>query len=217
MTCEEARLSLGAYALGSLDDEDDAQVRAHVEDCPDCRAELRDLEGLPALLADLTIEEASGQVQPSPALYESLRARVEAEQQSRRPNRQQMVLAAAAGVAVVALGVGVLAWRDSGTDGTTASPNPTFSSSQGSVHMAVQLATRPTGTGLTVRVGGLPANEHCTLIAIDQNGEREVAGSWVATYEGEATVTGWTSISIPDLSQVLVVDEQGNTLVGTPV
>jgi hypothetical protein len=83
--------------------------------------------------------------------------------------------------------------------------------------MAVQLETRPSGTGVTVRVGGLPANEHCTLVAIDHNGDREVAGSWVATYEGEATVTGWTSIAIPDLAQVLVVDEQGNTLVGTTV
>jgi predicted anti-sigma-YlaC factor YlaD len=216
VTCDEARLSLGAYALGSLDEDEDAHVRAHVEDCADCRDEIHDLEGLPALLADLTIEEASGQVQPSPALYESLRARVEAEREPRRPARRHLVLAAAAGVAVLTLAGGAFAWQEMRGE-TPSSSGSTFSSSQGSAHLTVELNTRTTGTGLTVRVGGLPANEHCTLIAVGPDGKREVAGSWVATYEGEATVNGWTAFTIPQLTQVLVVDEQGHTLVGTSV
>ena len=33
MTCNEARISLGAYTLGSLDTREDAEVRSHLESC----------------------------------------------------------------------------------------------------------------------------------------------------------------------------------------
>jgi Putative zinc-finger len=212
VTCDEARLSLGAFALGSLDADEDAEMRAHVEDCPVCREEMREFEALPALLADLTIEEASGRVQPSPALYESLRARAAAEDAAAHAGRRRLVLAAAAGVAVVALGGATFAWQQ-----VDHGPKTYSSSSTGPAHLAVQLKAGPSGTGMTVKVRGLPANEHCTLIAVGRGGTREVAGSWVATYDGEATVTGWTALSIPQLTQVLVVDETGKQLLGVNV
>jgi hypothetical protein len=58
MDCSEARLSLGVYVLGALDPDERAQVDAHLADCAECRAELADLEGLPALLAQVSTEEA---------------------------------------------------------------------------------------------------------------------------------------------------------------
>ena len=44
------RLSLGAYALGDLPAEERAALAAHLEGCAECRAELRSLEGVAALL-----------------------------------------------------------------------------------------------------------------------------------------------------------------------
>jgi hypothetical protein len=58
MDCSEARLSLGVYVLGAIDPEERAQVDAHLAGCPECRAELAELEGLPALLAQVSTEEA---------------------------------------------------------------------------------------------------------------------------------------------------------------
>ena len=40
------RLSLGAYALGDLPADERAALAAHIEGCPECRAELRELEGV---------------------------------------------------------------------------------------------------------------------------------------------------------------------------
>ena len=53
MTTDEHRdwrLSLGAYALGDLPPDERAAMSAHIEGCPECRAELRELEGVAALL-----------------------------------------------------------------------------------------------------------------------------------------------------------------------
>ena len=44
------RLLLGAYALGDLSADERASVAAHIEGCPECRAELHELEGVAALL-----------------------------------------------------------------------------------------------------------------------------------------------------------------------
>lgn len=208
MTCNEARLSLGAYTLGSLDTREDAEVRAHLETCPQCQKEARDLQGLPGLLADLTIEEASGPPQPSPALYESLRARAIQQDHSRR---RRLVLAVAAGAAVLALAGGAVAIEQ------VATAPKTYTATQGDIWLNVALHSQDTGTALTVKVRGLPAHTHCQLIAVGVDGQREDAGWWIADYEGEATVTGTTALSRPDLSQILVVDSDGNTLVSTPV
>ena len=42
---------LGAYVLGALAPEQAAAVRAHLDGCPLCRAEMRDLAWIPALLS----------------------------------------------------------------------------------------------------------------------------------------------------------------------
>ena len=42
-SCREWRESLGAYALGQLPDEERAGLEAHLEGCPECRAELDSL------------------------------------------------------------------------------------------------------------------------------------------------------------------------------
>jgi anti-sigma factor ChrR (cupin superfamily) len=208
MTCQEARISLGAYTLGSLDTREEAEVRAHLEACPDCQREARELQALPELLADLTIEEASGPPQPSSALYESLRARAIEEHHSRR---RPVLLAIAAGVAVVALAGGGLAIEQ------VATAPKTYTAIQNDIRLQVQLKSQDSGTALTVKVRGLPAHTHCQLIAVGADGQREAAGWWIADYEGEATVTGTTALSRPDLTEILVVDSDGNTLVSTPV
>jgi hypothetical protein len=50
MTCQ-TMMSLGVYVLGAADAEESRQVRAHLPDCPACRAELALLRPLPGLLA----------------------------------------------------------------------------------------------------------------------------------------------------------------------
>ena len=89
MTCEQARHHLGGYVLGGLSPAGQANTRAHLQRCGDCRNDLAELEGLPRLL-DLVVQEPA---QPPP----SLRDRVVAAGPHPRSKRWLAVAAAALG------------------------------------------------------------------------------------------------------------------------
>ncbi|MEU2420098.1 zf-HC2 domain-containing protein [Streptomyces sp. NPDC007851] len=60
------RLALGGYVLGTLPPAEMEQMRVHLADCEECRAEHVRLAGLPALLATVTEAEAAGRTVPAP-------------------------------------------------------------------------------------------------------------------------------------------------------
>jgi Putative zinc-finger len=111
MRCDEVRLHLAEHVLGSLPDELDANVRAHLRGCMTCRQERAALdEGVS------TLARAAHQVDPP----ESLKARVlgvleEERSESPAPRRnawpvRRIAIAAAAAI-VVAASVGTAAWQ----------------------------------------------------------------------------------------------------------
>jgi hypothetical protein len=54
-------------------------------------------------------------------------------------------------------------------------------------------------------------------VAVGRDGTREVAATWVADYEGQATVTGTTSLTRADLARLDVTTPDGSTLVAVAV
>ena len=44
-----------------------------------------------------------------------------------------------------------------------------------------------------------------------------MASSWVATYDGEASVTGMTALELADISRLDVTTPEGEILVSLPV
>jgi hypothetical protein len=56
--CQEARIALGVYVLGAIDPGERTEVDAHLDTCPQCRAELAEFMELPGLLALVPAEEA---------------------------------------------------------------------------------------------------------------------------------------------------------------
>ena len=57
MTCAAATISLGAYALGALDDRERDAVDAHVAACPECLRELESLIAVASHLARVPVDE----------------------------------------------------------------------------------------------------------------------------------------------------------------
>lgn len=220
MTCEDATIALGAYVLGTLDEAERAAVDAHLRTCPECRAELAELAGLPALLDRLSLQDL-GEAVPVAAAPEDLFAKVAArareEHESATPDavvvplrrrRRVQLVSAAAALALIAGGT-TTAVLVSGSSPQT----QVVQAAQGPVHMRVALTSQKAGTAMRVTVSGLPRDEHCRLVAVGEDGSRDLVGEWWATYAGDAQVTGSTTIDAADLASLVLYGTHGQKLV----
>jgi hypothetical protein len=88
---------------------------------------------------------------------------------------------------------------------------------QTAVSARVTLARAASGTQLTLVLGGVGPGEWCELVARDDTGKHEVAASWVATYKGQASVTGTTSFPLRSITLLEIVRGDGVVLVTLPV
>jgi hypothetical protein len=187
--CREIRQALGVYVLGAIDPAERAQVDEHLAACPECREELASLAGLPAMLRKVPIVEAerlAAQEQdlelagvPSTEMLTSLIARTT---NVRRIHRWRSVAAAAA-VAIVALGGGVavanaLQPPQSGQHGTVAWQQASGSGPVTGAHLTVKYRNEPWGTRMLVNVTGLQPGSVCQLRVMDATGGTSVVGSW---------------------------------------
>jgi hypothetical protein len=224
--CREVELSLGVLLVGALDPAERPAVEDHLADCPRCTALLAELAPLPGLLhrvdplgdeAAMPGSDASPPVVTlgPPALRDRL---VEAarEERARQHRRWAVGLSAAAAIVAVLLVVGVVAGIGTGDrDRTTTVASATDPRSD--VRADVRLVPADTGTEVGLRLVGVAPEEHCRLVAVDDHGRRDVAATWVATYHGEATVTGHTAFQADKIRQFLVITSAGQTLVHVPV
>jgi anti-sigma-K factor RskA len=224
VTCQTTP-SIGAYVVGALEPEERGRVEEHLRGCAQCSTALGVLEGLPAVLSKLTLadlEDVAVEAAASEQLYERVAARLREEAAAVVPlrrrteqvwGRHRKALLAAAAAVVLAAGVGVSA-------ATLSSSSPGSQvrvGTQGPVTMRVSLASQTTGTALRVTVSGLHGDEHCRLIAIADDGTRDVVGQWDATYDGEAQETGSTSIAAAHLTRLVLLGNNGRELVTVPL
>jgi Putative zinc-finger len=125
----------GAYVLGALSPEDRVAFERHLPGCDDCARAVRELAGLPGLLARLPVEIVDPDEPPQPVpdtLLPALVRRIRRTQRRRTWITGGMVAAAAA-VAIGAVGVATLGGDDDAPPGaqgppsaapTTAAPEP---------------------------------------------------------------------------------------------
>jgi predicted anti-sigma-YlaC factor YlaD len=226
VTCDDTMLSLGVYLLGALDADERALVEAHLDECATCRAELDELAALPSLLEQLSLADFDAEKPvASEDLFHRVATRVRAEHAGhevadRRRYRRLVAVAAVVVIAGSTVG-GLVIARQGGHSGSggpvVSAADVSRTGSHGSVRMRVELAAQTSGTSLQVDVAGLPEDEHCRLIAVARNGERDVAGRWNATYQGDAQQTGSTMIPLSQLSQLVLLGTGGRTLVTVAV
>jgi anti-sigma-K factor RskA len=212
VSCALAEESLGALVLGALDPVERDQVEAHVRACPPCAGVLAELAPLPGLLhrVDLGAQDAP----PPPEVLERAIAEARASGvvgMRRRPGWRSVALVVAAAAAAVVLVLSLtLSGRPAGVTLTATSPVT-------DVAARVVLTPTESGTELALSLDGVTAGQHCQLVAVAKDGSREVAATWVANYEGEALVTGTTSVTREDLAGLEVTTPEGALLVKVPV
>lgn len=194
--------TVGAYALGILDDAEATAFEAHLATCEWCAQQLDELAGMEPMLAALADLPGSG----SPAIGESLSAKPSprlvnklvdevAERRAQKRRRSFYMVAAAAALIVGGPFAAVAAsGGDSGGGGNgpnrTVAANPAkdlFNSietkvsgtdSSTGVTATVALSQKLWGTETAVEVKGVKGPLKCSMIFVSKGGERETAASW---------------------------------------
>jgi hypothetical protein len=209
--CPRAEESLGALVLGALDPAERDKVEEHVRGCASCSAILGELAPLPGLLHRIDLPTAEGP--PPQDLLERAIAQARAEESPLHPRRRwrtaSAFVVAAVAAAILVVGMLVSTHPQSVTVSATSPVND--------VSATVVVTPTDSGTELALTLEGVAAGEHCQLVVVGRDGRREVASTWIANYEGEAVVTGNTSVTRADLRRLDITTTDGENLVSIVV
>jgi anti-sigma factor RsiW len=201
--CREWRGLLAAAALERIEAADEVALRAHLDGCPACRAELRELtrvaDALP--LADLTrVAEDAGQ--PPADLAGRVVGQVASVRRKRQRRRVQRALAVAA-VVVVGVGFGaVIASRSDQSAPTTTVTFPATTEATGHADLAAQ----DEGTQVRLVASGLDEGDWYWLWLTGDDGDRIGAGTFKGTDE-DVDVTLMSALALEDARRIWVTDK----------
>ena len=217
---------VGAYALGLLEPRDRQAFEEHLAGCPACAAELAELSGMKSLLSDLGPVEAPADEPTEANVTDLVRRRAESQ---RRHTRRQVLLGAAAGVALLAGGAAVgvaVAGQPASQVSQNAGRTVSAVDQQTGVHGTATLVAKPFGTQVTVDLAQIQGPLECQFIAVSRTGARFQIGTWFLpphvkfgsrSHPEHLLLKGWTTIKPGDLSRIDVVAEGQGTQVSIPV
>ncbi len=241
MTCQFAHLD-GAYVLGSLAPTERRDFEAHLPGCAECSRGVRELAGLPGLLAQVDVADLEARTPDAPlpsTLLPALVREVQGQQ------RRRSLLTAAIAAAVAALFVGALAVGGvfDRSSPTTSAATPTATRSAGPVGQAMEPVSGNTGpakvaVALTGVAWGTKVDLTCSypqasgddgkwsgpgassayaLVVHTREGREEQVATWKALPGKTMRLTGATATGRTDITTVEVRTAEGKVLFTLPV
>lgn len=231
---QQLRELLGAHVLGHLVDPEAAAVRAHLDGCAGCRAEVADLEPLVARLDAVDPTHLDERPSPSSDLGARIRSGVAAERAERevrsrqdelaaarhRSRRRTTLLTAAAAVVVVALASGVALGRASAPQPP---PVPLEAISlevgdPGGIELeSAGLIAHTWGTELRFVGAGFEEGAVYRAAFRDSEGRLTPAGEFLGTGPDEMTCHLQSALLRTDVAAVVVTDAEGETVLSSEV
>lgn len=216
----DARLALGAYLLGALDPDEARAVEAHVATCPDCQAEIEELETLPALLDGVPSARAEALAEAPALLNEgptppALLARVRARRRALRLRWTGALAGAAAASLALGAALGpVVVGAPTATPSPSTSPAASYSlTSSDGAQVDLALVRKGWGTELDLVCRGMPSAGVFSVWVVGDDGAPERAASWSSTgYAGRAVLTGATSYQLASIRSIQIRDDTQRTL-----
>lgn len=180
--CREWRTSLGAYALGQLSDEERTGLEAHLQGCPECRAEADSLRGVAQLMP---LADPARIMEPAPRPPMRLRERIEtvigAERTTEHKARQRRRFGFAFGGITAAAAAAVLAIFVLGGGrggGEPPEQHIAFHDVPKGVEIAATLQPHAFGTEIQMYVSGVRSGTLCRVFLRGEDGRRYPAGSF---------------------------------------
>jgi hypothetical protein len=177
--CREWRQSLGAYALGHLTPGERAGLEAHLDGCPECRAEMQALKGVALLLPHADPERFdSAPPQPSADLGKRIFASLGAEREQ-KVRRRRWRFGFAFGGAAVAVAAAVLALVILPVGGESQPQQEVrFGALPKGIEIGARLEPHAFGTEIHMYVSGVRSGTLCRVFLRAADGTRYPAGSF---------------------------------------
>ena len=176
--CRDWRGALGAAALGGIDPAEAIALQAHLDGCPACRAELRDLTAVARALAAVPIERVtSAPAEPPGALGDRVFERVARERVVRRGRHTRRVLVGAGAFASAAAAVVALVLLLVSVGGPASGTKVVLTSHMGASASAT-LHAKSVGTEVDVKFAGLRPGHYYWLWLTGADGDRIAAGTF---------------------------------------
>jgi len=204
-----------AYVLGALSPEDRQRFEQHLRGCERCAASVRELAGLPGLLAQSGPPQVSAVVDagpPPPDLLTSVLKRV------RRGRRiRNTVTSLSAAVAVTAcVALGVVAALPAASAPPPAGPQPLALTALGEfpVRADARLGVHEWGTEVDMScsyTGGRSGGEY-VLVAIGRDGKETELATWKALPDNTARIVVGTALKTPQMAALEVRGGSGRAL-----
>ncbi|WP_216216381.1 anti-sigma factor family protein [Amycolatopsis aidingensis] len=197
-----------AYLLGALSPEDRFAFEQHLRGCADCARSVRELAGMPGLLAQARTEPVPAE--PPPAhLLPALTGRV------RRARRRRLAGTVAAAVAGAAAAAAVLAALL--LPAPAAEPAGVAMTPVARYAVPVEATARLTGLewgsrvemSCTYRAGD---GGDYTLVAVRRDGSRTELASWHAVAEDTVRISVGTKLREPDIAALEIRTPEGKPL-----
>lgn len=175
------RTSLGGYVLGQLPESERVAVRAHLDGCAVCRAEVAEIDPVVGPLRGADPARLDTTPTPSPWLGERIVARARAEGAPAARSRRGLLVGAAASVVAAIAGAGI---------GFTAGSGPAvprepvqLQALDDRVDAAATVVPHNWGVEITLVADGFEPGAVYRVVVLDDAGRRVGAGEFVGTGE----------------------------------
>jgi hypothetical protein len=203
--CRDWRGALGAAALGRLEPAEEIGLRAHLDGCRDCRAELLELTAVANALSSVPVENVtSPAAEPSDALGGRILSRVALERGVRRNRRTRRIAAGVSSfVAAAAAVIAVVLFAGGNTSPGTHVVIPGV----GRATASATLTSASAGTEIDMKVAGLKPGHYYWLWLTGEDEKRMGAGTFQGT-TGQAEFRLMAAVPLSEADRIWVTDDQ---------
>ncbi len=212
--CRRCRELLGAHLFGQLEPEEDAELRQHLENCPQCRAEEADLRAVAELL-DEDAEYLSAE-EPPPHLKEKVVAEVFGDDARGSSRTRIPFAAAAAAIAVVLVGAASLFIGFSGSGGPPGlgdeEPISFASAPEGARVVEASVVAHTWGTEILMEVEGLRDGEIYNVEIEREDGTTARGGTLIGVGENQIDCNLNAAVLRQNAESITITDSSGEVV-----
>ena len=203
--CRDWRGALGAAALGRIDPTEEIALRAHLDGCAACRAELRDITAVAGVLDTVPVDDIVGApAEPSGALGGRVLERVAREREARHARHIRRFAASAAALVTAAAAAIALVLTLGG--GSAPGTRVVLDSAVGAKASAT-LHAEALGTEVDMKVSGLAPNHYYWLWLTGDDGHRIAAGTFSGTAK-TADLHLMAAVPLSEARRIWVTDDK---------